>query len=1123
MAVGYKSKGLQMPLPQAIADLLSVVPSEGKKSNYKNALEWIFSKGLYFAAKKRHELAKQASDMEINDNGRRITLKQKLGRPVYDHEVYSPQAWAQIPELKKLFDQTYAAKPAEYEPQQFLLPSTGDKVLRINMSQVNELLRKMGKQPFQFGGPNGLIEYMENGSWAQPRSAQGPIPHQGPHHNRHGFDLSKPQLSFHPDSGTYMYHFSDFDPPQNSPSGQRTQLKGVVNSLLRNSQELYDKYVSGSSDLGDVSPEVKGSLEKLKGVQPATDVLSGDTNTIADEQGFTNRTPKDRKLGAEAENDPDTYAFLAMLVRLGVDEAIESGRIEYDQKQKIIDQILPPSNMNVIRQYLASDSAKKGSHRRSNAIINLGADRLRKIGLEKALADYLNPVISHMKKFGVEPDFETLGQELDDAISHQDSNKTPIKGQKMDLTPVGEQVPFKNAYKPVDDAAIRQLLDNGYRWSLTRDERQQGLKEPAANRNFATLEKGDHELRMRRLQDGGWALTNPEESHPGEPLGKEFSKSVSPFLLGNTASMKFNPSMPEITPVHSSLQDQLQTDMIRNPEKYGLGLGEEEHFGNKTAQKVGDLDDAVKKAVQSAMSYSGKTRNSVEMNDLYNNALMGMLRHSADYRFKYGDVSPRNAKLKNYLAMPNLGNISEPKQQDAWINKMQAIQKAGKEPQSENQQDSGTYVPQNILNSFLVNGKWWRHAKMAGFVQQLIRKENAPDKEKVIQGTDDEGETHNIAHNVAAGGAAGGVGRLTSTLRSDDTFDSGNKGRKRPVRDPLTGEYDPKALVGMDPEKRTGQVSNIITGGETKEGILGVFKHDGIAQNPERKDPNNIYNRRYSQFFNMAQGKLGGSESSNALGKMLSTNAIPDTDPETARAALDAIGDVAAKQLVRIADLPAKTPEDVNEFRDLLNDIFSPKGKYFIGNFASNLDVDVESSLEKISEFIRGREDMMKLLSQPRIEKKKPLAPPAPPGAQPTTVGAQVGGKITDGGWSSDTGPVHRPLRRVNNNQLIANNPSEYRKLLLRSLGTPMENELRRLARDSGLEEYIDTERKTSGTPTEHFRSYKQWKLLKETDAIYDGSKPTTFNWWGAVGLPGGKIIDGDVPVKKKHKKEKKK
>jgi hypothetical protein len=52
-------------------------------------------------------------------------------------------------------------------------------------------------------------------------------------------------------------------------------------------------------------------------------------------------------------------------------------------------------------------------------------------------------------------------------------------------------------------------------------------------------------------------------------------------------------------------------------------------------------------------------------------------------------------------------------------------------------------------------------------------------------------------------------------------------------------------------------------------------------------------------------------------------------------------------------------------------------------------------------------------------------------------------------------------------------------------------------------------------------RRFKEWlKAVEEGDAIYDGSKPTTFNWAGAVGLPQGKVIDGDIPVKKDKKSE---
>jgi hypothetical protein len=52
-------------------------------------------------------------------------------------------------------------------------------------------------------------------------------------------------------------------------------------------------------------------------------------------------------------------------------------------------------------------------------------------------------------------------------------------------------------------------------------------------------------------------------------------------------------------------------------------------------------------------------------------------------------------------------------------------------------------------------------------------------------------------------------------------------------------------------------------------------------------------------------------------------------------------------------------------------------------------------------------------------------------------------------------------------------------------------------------------------------RRFKEWlKSQNEGDAVYDGSKPTTFNWAGAVGLPQGKVIDGDVPTEKEKKRE---
>ena len=55
--------------------------------------------------------------------------------------------------------------------------------------------------------------------------------------------------------------------------------------------------------------------------------------------------------------------------------------------------------------------------------------------------------------------------------------------------------------------------------------------------------------------------------------------------------------------------------------------------------------------------------------------------------------------------------------------------------------------------------------------------------------------------------------------------------------------------------------------------------------------------------------------------------------------------------------------------------------------------------------------------------------------------------------------------------------------------------------------------------------TFREWLLQNEmagTGAVYDGSKGT-FNWWGAVGQPSGKIIDGWPIGTKEDKAEKKK
>ncbi len=50
---------------------------------------------------------------------------------------------------------------------------------------------------------------------------------------------------------------------------------------------------------------------------------------------------------------------------------------------------------------------------------------------------------------------------------------------------------------------------------------------------------------------------------------------------------------------------------------------------------------------------------------------------------------------------------------------------------------------------------------------------------------------------------------------------------------------------------------------------------------------------------------------------------------------------------------------------------------------------------------------------------------------------------------------------------------------------------------------------------------FNKWRIIKETEAIYDGTKPKDgdgFNWWGAVGRKSGTNIKGN-PIKRKDKK----
>jgi hypothetical protein len=48
---------------------------------------------------------------------------------------------------------------------------------------------------------------------------------------------------------------------------------------------------------------------------------------------------------------------------------------------------------------------------------------------------------------------------------------------------------------------------------------------------------------------------------------------------------------------------------------------------------------------------------------------------------------------------------------------------------------------------------------------------------------------------------------------------------------------------------------------------------------------------------------------------------------------------------------------------------------------------------------------------------------------------------------------------------------------------------------------------------------FKQWLEMTGTGAVYDGTKPKTFNWWGSPGSPGVSPKEGPIQKTKNKKK----
>ncbi|MDF2422405.1 MAG: hypothetical protein OPY06_05290, partial [Nitrosopumilus sp.] len=163
--------GDTFPVPVSVMNVLNMISPH----LHGQVFAWILGEGLRRASVNRRNFAKSVSKWLSEQYGKEINIPQEA--------LFSRQAQEQIPELGQNIDKIETAWIRIHEPNSIDFPRSGSGNVRmmtsVPLAQINALLIRQGKTPLYFGGQDGLIEYIEGGSWRDHPIGDPEITHYG--------------------------------------------------------------------------------------------------------------------------------------------------------------------------------------------------------------------------------------------------------------------------------------------------------------------------------------------------------------------------------------------------------------------------------------------------------------------------------------------------------------------------------------------------------------------------------------------------------------------------------------------------------------------------------------------------------------------------------------------------------------------------------------------------------------------------------------------------------------------------------------------------------------------------------------------------------------------------------
>jgi hypothetical protein len=1068
--VGQQFGGQKFPIPPNLAILLSLVP--GGPTFQGRAMKYVFTDALYRAAKGRQLLAQEMS--------------KRLGRPVQEYEVFSQVSHARDLELGALWEELKGKYFKDYEPKHIKL-NMGGKIGEVWMSlpKFNAILKGYGLPEFHFGGTDGLIENMETGKgWVKGH----PVIGDSTGENRFGIDLSHPRRygyegKMHEPRVAFGYSDNmdsnkrNYREPGWEPSLNPLLYTQRLNQSLKRMSDKAEKLLGGLSPDHPQYEQLSKILQTVyKGMGRAADAV--DNNTF-----------NQRSVDTVYYDDPVAYQEMKDTIR----KALEAyNKITQDNRMHG----KSAATRKPIRELTAEeiDSMVKALCNDEEMSIR---QRLSSFGPFKTIGVNDKFLVSTLLNWY--RDMKTHGgvEEVQD-----DDENTVTKSTR------GGPNPYKGAFRPMtvkDDLPgisdmfekgvmkrtlignlSPELLQNKFPEYFPVEVTEDKLDKIISTGKPFKMSNGDHELSFDfDKKSKQWFVNEPTgETEPRSDFWQ--SQTKSPIVLPGDDEMGFmKPHKFDYIP----LQGGDKAKWLKKWDEFARRLG-----GDRAEEA-----EIVRKKAAITVSGRGGDKDFDAYKDSAEDAFGAFDQIMGSPKFYFGELGDHFAELLTKHKF-------DPHEVERMTQFVGDLVNKGVPPTEEAL--VGEFGPEgkSLYDLLLLNGKMWRIGAAASILSGNVSQvKTVRGKERSgVGAVNSDGETSDVLTHASTSAAAD---RLA---RGDTGSMKGKTNRAIANRTLIQGN------TKFDSDKFKSHES----GSE-------IYRREGEGQVGLANKPifDEFYDKLYGGYLTIF--KPDSLESLRAINAKI--NKLQNAHPNG--------------QVIRAAGNAAVMDVIHDTFKHYITNLDQDKSKRVVAQMMSNLllnpeglqttltsddeevsSIDTQPLMDSIAPLMRKDKQIEKYIRMlqngeslegiPAIEEKPGMrvvgsgkaVSPAKPVFGGTTAPPAMPTSITHNGmdWDADEFQGHYSSLSPQDfdNEFPVGNWTQYPE--------PVR---------AGLHAQKTRHSTTGLRQAESLISINDYfTLLKETDAIYDGSKPTTFNWWGAVGDPLGKVIDGDVPVKKKKK-----